>query len=123
MSKDSISKEPLRPEAVALAKHASAGVAQRFLSRVARPAPTDQGVDWETELRFFLRSVAPSGWETELISAVQAAGDFIQPDLTTLRDQPRFPLLGPGLNPVKLAARRTGNARARLEGYYQNMES
>jgi hypothetical protein len=123
MSKDTAAKEPLRPEAVALAKQASAGIALRFLSRVARPAPTEYGVDWDNELRFFVRGPVPGGWETELISAVQAPGKFTQPDPTSLHDQPRFPLLGPGLNPAKLAIRRAGGARVELEGYYQGMES
>ena len=39
MSKDATSKEPMRPEAVALAKHASAGVA-RTLSAARRPSRT-----------------------------------------------------------------------------------
>jgi hypothetical protein len=123
MSKDTAAKEPLRPEAVAMAKHASAGIALRFLSRVSQPAPTEYGVDWDNELRFFVRGPVPGGWETELISAVQAPGKFTQPDPPSLHDQPRFPLLGPGLNPAKLAIRRAGGARVELEGYYQAMEN
>jgi len=123
MSKDTAAKEPLRPEAVALAKHASAGVALRLLSRVSRPASTEYGVDWDNELRFFVRGPVPGGWETELISAVQTSSNFTQPHLASLHDQPRFPLLGPGLNPAKLAIRRAGGTRIELEGYYQGMES
>jgi hypothetical protein len=40
MSKDATNKEPLRAEAVALAKHASASIAVRFLSSVTQPAPS-----------------------------------------------------------------------------------
>ena len=123
MSKDATSKEPLRPEAVALAKHASATVARRLLTRVARPGPTNEGVDWDAELRYFVRGPLRGGWESEILAALQGARRFDQPDVTSVRDQPQFPLLVPTRNPQRLAARRVGGATARLEGYYRGMES
>jgi hypothetical protein len=124
MSKDATSKEPMRPEAVALAKHASAGIAKSFLQRVAQAGPTDQGVDWDSQVRFYIRGVVAGGWESEVLAALKAGGDrYTQPDVASLRDQPQFPLLGPGSNPSKLAAHRAGTARAQLEAYYRAMES
>jgi hypothetical protein len=108
---------------VALAKHASAMVARRLLPRVARPAPTNEGVDWDAELRYFVRGPVRGGWESEIFAAPQGARRFDQPDVTSVRDQPQIPLLGPNREPQRLAARRVGGATARLEGYYRNMES
>ena len=76
MSKDSRDKEPMRPEAVAFAKHASASVAKLLLDRVYSATPLSEGLDWDTLLRFYVRGAptAPlSGpWETELLQGVHA---------------------------------------------------
>ncbi len=127
MSKDATSKEPLRPEAVALAKHASAGVALRFLQRVTNPGPVAQqlasGVNWDAELQYYVRGVVPGGWESELLSAMKLTRSFTQPDVASLRDQPHVPLLGPASEPEKLVALRAGGAADNMERYYRNLES
>jgi hypothetical protein len=123
MSKDATSKEPLRAEAVALAKHASASIAVRFLSAVTQPAPpAGEGVDWDAQLQFFVRGVVPGGWETELLDAVGQPA-FRQPDVNHLRDQPQGALLGPHRDANRLAARRAATTTAQLEAYYRSLES
>ena len=123
MAKDATSKEPLREEAVALAKHASASIAVKFLSSVTRsPAPVGEGVDWDAALAFFVRDVVPAGWETELMTAVRQPG-FRQPDVTAPHDQPHYALLGPQNDPDRLAARRGHPMTTRLEDYYRSLES
>jgi hypothetical protein len=123
MSKDATSKEPLRAEAVALAKHASASIAVQFLSSVTQPVPAaSEGVDWDAELQFFVRGVVPGGWETELLTAVSQPA-FRQPDVGLLRDQPQPALLGPHRDVNRLAARRVATTTAQLEAYYRSLES
>jgi len=123
MSKDATSKEPLRAEAVALAKHASASIAVRFFSSVTQPAPAaNEGVDWDAELQFFVRGVVPGGWETELLTAVSQPA-FHQPDVGRLRDQPQPALLGPRRDANRLAARRAATTTAQLQAYYRSLES
>ena len=126
MSKDSTDKEPMRPHAVALAKHASASVALLFLTRVTGPALITEGLDWDTLLRFFVRG-APNGptngpWESELFQRLRAGG-FSQPAVTAVSQQPNFGLLGPSAGAAKLAARRTGTTKADLEAFYRRFES
>lgn len=125
MSKDSTSKEPLRPEAVALAKHASAGIATTLLNRVHSTTPVTEGVDWDTLVRFFLRGPATrSGtWETELWSRLRSSSGFQQPPVASLADQPNFSRLSPTFGAAKLAARRAGRTQAELEAYYRRFES
>ena len=127
LSKDSRSKQPFLEDAVALAKHASASVATMLIRRLESGAPTVQGVDWDAVLRFFVRFPEfPSGrWEEELIWRLRAAGDdFKQPDVDDVVDQPKFPLLGPpGPGAEKLAQRRAGTLRLKLEQYYRSFES
>lgn len=122
MSKDATSKEPLRAQAVALAKHASASIALRFLSSVTQPAAANEGVDWDAELRFFVRGVTPGGWETELLTAVSQP-HFQQPDVGDLRDQLHSVPLGPARDPARLAARRALTTTHQLEDYYRSLES
>jgi hypothetical protein len=122
MSKDATNKEPLRAEAVALAKHASASIAVRFLSSVTQPAPSArEGVDWDAQLQFFVRGVVPGGWETELLTAVCRPG-FQQPDIGHLQDQPQPMLMGPSRDANRLAARRAALTTAQLEAYYRSLE-
>jgi hypothetical protein len=122
MSKDTTSKEPLRAEAVALAKHASASIAVRFLSSVIRPAPVSEGEDWDAALQFFVRGVVLGGWETELLDAVRQ-DSFQQPDVGRLHNQPQQTVLGPRKDPSRLAARRATYTTAQLEAYYRSLES
>jgi hypothetical protein len=122
MSKDTTSKEPLRAEAVALAKHASASIAVRFLSSVIHPAPVREGEDWDAALQFFVLGVVPGGWETELLDAVRQ-NSFQQPDVGRLHNQPQQTVLGPRKDPSRLAARRAARTTAQLEAYYRSLES
>jgi hypothetical protein len=127
LSKDSHDKEPMRPEAVAFAKHASAAIATRLLDRVYGPAPATEGLDWDALLAFHVRGVpaAPAAgrWEEELLHGVRGPATFRQPSVTDVREQPQVALLGPARDPARLAQRRAGTTRARLEGYYRGFES
>lgn len=126
MSKDSKDKEPMRPLAVAFAKHASASIARLLLTRVTGPALVTEGLDWDTLLRFYVRGVPRSPtsgpWESELFQLLRS-GTFSQPAVTAVTQQPRFGLLGPSADPAKLAARRSGTTRADLEAFYRRFES
>jgi hypothetical protein len=124
MSKDATSKEPLRAAAVALAKHASASIAVRFLSSVTQPAAAaNAGLDWDAELRSFIRGVTPGGWETDLLAAVSQP-NFRQPDVGSLPHQPaQAASLGPANDPNRLAARRGLTTTHDLETYYKSLES
>lgn len=124
MSKDSTRAEPLRPEAVAFAKHAGASVVTTLLRRVYSATPLNQGIDWDSVLRFYLRAVAPatSGpWENEVLAGVRRGSS--QPRVDSVRQQPAFSLLGPSLDAAKLAARRAGSTRTNLENYYRGFET
>jgi len=125
MSKDAEDKEPMRPEAVALAKHASAAIATTLLARVHSGRPVGEGVDWDAVLRFFLRgpSPTPGAWESELVAQVRAPGAYVQPSVDAVRDQPPAALLGPGREPQRLARRRAGTKQRDLEAYYRSFES
>lgn len=124
MSKDATSKEPLRAAAVALAKHASASIAVRFLSSVTQPAAAaNAGLDWDAELRSFVRGVTPGGWETDLLTALSQP-NFHQPDVGSLQHQPaQAASLGPANDPNRLAARRGLATTHDLETYYKSLES
>lgn len=124
MSKDSTDKEPMRPEAVALAKHASAGVATELLRRVYSPTPADHGIDWLSLLQYYIRGPARrSGtWEGELITRVRGGG-FRQPDPADLAEQPDVRLLGPGHGPDLLRSLRGGTTKDDLEAYYRRFET
>lgn len=126
MSKDATDKEPMRPEAVALAKHASAGIATTLLGRVYSATPATEGIDWDGVLGFFLRgpSRAPGAWEAELISRVRAPGaPFVQPPVASLNEQPQIPRLGPTHDAARLARRRGGTGQQDLETRYRSFES
>lgn len=127
MSKDSRDKEPMRPEAVAFAKHASASIAKLLLDRVYSTTPITEGLDWDTLLRFYVRgapTTPTSGpWESELLQGVHAGGTFSQPHVTGVSQQPSYGLLGPTRDPAKLAARRSGHTKDDLEAYYRTFES
>jgi hypothetical protein len=127
LSKDSPSKQPFRADAVALAAHASAGVATTLVRRLENPVPVAQGIDWDAVLRFYVRFPKhPSGrWEEQLITMLRQAGpNFKQPDVDDLAEQPTFPLLGPpGGAQAKLEQRRAGKLRARFEEYYRSFET
>jgi hypothetical protein len=116
MSKDAKNKDPLRAEAVALAKHASASIAVRFLSSVTRSDPAeDEAVDWDAELQFFVRGVVPDGWETELMKRIRRR-NFHQPDVDDLDHQPQ-----PAWKPLE--APHTLTTTAKLEAYYRSLDS
>ncbi|MCC6495978.1 MAG: hypothetical protein IT193_06925 [Propionibacteriaceae bacterium] len=124
MSKDSSRSEPMRPEAVAFAKHAAASIITTMLRRIYSPAPVTEGVDWDSVLRFYLRQVAPSvsgPWENEVLDGVRRGA--AQARVDAVHQQPAFSLLGPALDPAKLAARRVGATRAALEAYYRSFET
>jgi hypothetical protein len=127
LSKDSPEKEPFREDALALAKHASAGVATVLARRLQVRYPPNVGIDWLDVLRFFMRFPRyPSlRWEEELIAGVRAAGSgkFKQPAVSALRDQALVTLLGPPRRLEDLIARRAGKLRTELENEYRSFES
>ena len=126
LSKDADDKEPFRDEAVALAKHASAGVATVLARRLVHPPPypLNIGLYWLPVLSFFMRFPKhPSRhWEEELLKKLHTQGSsFQQPGVDALADKPIVPLLGPPHFPdVREAPRR--EARAELEEYYRTFE-
>jgi hypothetical protein len=125
MAKDTPTKEPFRPEAVALAKHASASIALQLMSRVTVPTNDfSRGTDWDTVLRHYLRfPLGGSGrWEEFLISRLQQQPQSAQPDVSAVPDRANYSLLGPDLQPDKLAARRSGRTTNQLEEYYRSLE-
>jgi hypothetical protein len=125
MSKDSNEKEPFREEALALAKHASAGVATMLARRLTSRVPIDSGIDWREILRFFLRFPKhPSQrWEEELFIRISSQKNFCEPDVDQLADQPRFALLGPSKDAAALAQLRAGKLVDEWKKYYQSFES
>jgi hypothetical protein len=127
MSKDSKDKEPMRPEAMAFAKHVSASIARLLLERVHSATPVTEGLDWDALLRFYVRGVPnhpTSGpWESELLQRMRAGGAFHQPRVRELNQQPGFGMLGPSRDPLKLALRRAGQTKSALETYYRRFES
>jgi hypothetical protein len=125
LSKDSPDKDPFRAEAVALASYASAGVATALLRRIESNAPITQGVNWDAVLHFYLRFPKhPSwNWEEELVAILRRdRSRFKQPDVGALKDQAKFPLLGPNNDPQRLFQRRTGVQREALEAFYRHLE-
>lgn len=122
MAKDSESSEPLRSQAVALAKHASASVATLLLERVLTGPDASQGLDWDELLRFYLRYPDPgaTGWWDEVFDrADEAVG------LSDIADRPdgAASMLGP--DSERLAARRRLDApeREELQARYRQFES
>ncbi len=124
MSKDTNRSDPMRAEAVGFAKHAAASTVTTLLRRVYSSAPLNEGLDWDTLLRFFLRAVAPSTsgpWENELLDGVRRGAT--QPRVDAVSQQPNFSRLGPALDAVKLTARRAGTTKDILEAYYRGFET
>jgi hypothetical protein len=127
LSKDADEKEPLREDAVALAKHASASVATVLARRLTdlTPIPLDVGIDWLAVLRFFMRFPKNGSrhWEEELLDRMRKGGTgFKQPDVDALADQPSVPFLGPPYLQEVLEQRRSGKLRTELEAYYREFE-
>lgn len=89
--------------------------------------PANVGIDWLDVLRFFMRFPRyPSRrWEEELIAGVRAAGsgNFRQPVVGAIADQPLVTLLGPPRRLEDLVARRAGKLRTELETEYRSFET
>lgn len=124
LSKDSRSKEPFRPEAVMLAKHASMAVAYHLAERLNRTRDRNLGVDWDTVLRHYLRfpSAGTATWEESIFTTAAAGSPARQPPWDSVPDRANHSLLGPSLQPDKLAARRAGTSQTDLEAYYRGFE-
>jgi len=122
LSKDSPAKEPFRPDSVALAKHASASVALHLADRLAKTTDDKFGVDWDTVLRHYVRfpEFGSSTWEEFVLN--QSDGSAGQPTWAGVPDRANYSLLGPSLQPDKLAARRAGTTTSQLEAYYGQFE-
>jgi hypothetical protein len=125
MSKDSADKQPLREDALVMARHASASVAVLLMKRATENKNTRLGIDWDTLLRFYLRKpkATTASWYNELRQSLRRAGrNFAQPDVKSLRSQPNYSLLGPGRQQRKLQDRRVGTTRQKLEENYRSFE-
>jgi hypothetical protein len=122
MAKDSIEKEPMRMEAAALAKHASASIGAQLLRRVVSDSRSSRGIDWDSVLRHYLRfpSLRGDQWENEVLLKISEDGG--QPVPSEVRDQPKFHLLGPDYQAKKLKARRAGSKKTELEERYKRLE-
>jgi hypothetical protein len=124
LSKDSRSKEPFRPDAVMLAKHASMAVVFHLAERLGRTTDVNLGVDWDTVLRHYLRfpAAGTATWEEAILTMSAANAAAPQPSWDQVPDRANHSLLGPSLQPEKLAARRAGTTTADLEAYYRRFE-
>ncbi len=131
MSKDSSDKDPLRHDAEVMARHASASLALLLMKRVISNKNPMVGLDWDVLIRFYLkfpgsaRRYATVPWDEELRLNLRLSSsdkEFLQPNVTSLKSQSNFSLLGPQLQPKKLKARRDGHTRQELERYYRAFE-
>ncbi|HEU0079122.1 MAG TPA: hypothetical protein VFQ76_15825, partial [Longimicrobiaceae bacterium] len=119
MSKDGEEKEPLRREALALAKFASAGLATRLLERVRDDPDSARGLDWYGLLRHFVRyPLETSGWEDEVLAAIGQSGEGPVPAPNAVADQPPVAML----TGSRLAQLRAGEGRVFLERSYRDLE-
>jgi hypothetical protein len=121
MAKDGKSKEPLREEAIAMAKFASAALAILLVRRIQNEPDSTKGLDWDTLVRHFVRLPPDRAgcWEEEVLAAFVAGAAL--PTLDTVQDKPNYRMLG--ANDKKLGERRKGGKRKELEGRYQGLEA
>jgi hypothetical protein len=120
MAKDGSEKEPLREEAIALAKFASAALAVLLARRIQDDPNPDNGLDWDTLVRHFVRfpSTRANSWEEEVL----ASGRGNLPNIDTIQDKPKYRMLTTSDPDGKLKARRGGRKTKQLEDRYQGLE-
>lgn len=119
LSKDSDEKEPLRKEAVALAKFASAAVAVTLLDRIKENPNPKQGIDWDIFIRHFLRipNDEPDSWEEQVLGEKEE-----MPTLSTILNKPPIKMLTLGDPGKILEKRRAGVMAGYLENLYEQLE-
>lgn len=123
MAKDGGDKEPLRGEAIALAKFASAAIAVLLVQRIQNESDPEKGLDWDTLIRHFVRFPPDqvNCWEEEVLAAFSGGSSL--PTLDTIQDKPNYRLLTINDPDGKLKARRTGAKTKQLEDRYQFLET
>jgi hypothetical protein len=130
IAKDGTKKQPLRNEAMALAKFVSATLAVLMISRIQKGPNPQQGYDWEAIVKHFVRFPAnglnnhqgSSGWETEVLNALVATQGNL-PTLDGVQDKPKLSLLTSDDAGKKLQKLRDGTTTQQLEKLYKDMES
>ncbi len=122
MAKDSDKKEPLREEAMALAKFASAAIAIILVRRIQNDSDPDHGLDWDTIVRHFVRFPPDraDSWEEEVLAALSGGGNL--PTLDTIQDKPNYRMLTVSDKDGKLRERRDGDKTSVLEARYHQRE-
>jgi len=118
MAKDGAEKDPLRGQAMALAKCASAALAVTLLQRIRDDPNPDRGLNWNSILPHFMR-VPPgtaNSWEEQVIAALNAGDDI--PTLSSLQDKPTVAMI----TGYRVQALRTGQRRSQGEGFYRGFE-
>ncbi len=118
LAKDSVEKEPLRKEAMSLAKFASAALAVTLLRRIHDEPDPAHGLNWDLLVRHFIRIPPgkPHSWEEEVLGAVNAGSDI--PTLNSIQDKPNFGMISGNA----LTERRNGQMKDLLERRYRQLE-
>ncbi|WP_144499689.1 hypothetical protein [Bacillus sp. FDAARGOS_235] len=120
MAKDGSDKQPLRNEAMILAKFASSSIADYLVRRVKDDPNPDHGLDWDNLVRHFIRfphAIAGS-WEDEVLTKAANGGRI--PTLEEIHDKPNYPILS--TSDSRLNDRRQGRKKQDLEARYQQLE-
>lgn len=130
MAKDGAKKQPMRDEAVALAKFASAAVAVLMARRVQNDKNPEHGLDWQVLIQHIMRfppddpidPKVPRSWEADVIAAVRANGSLLTLDMVEDGFTPEKHMLGSGSADGKLQKLRQGTMTKKLEKLYEQLE-
>lgn len=122
LAKDSTEKDPLRKEAMTLAKFASAALAVTLLQRIRNEPDPARGLNWDLLIRHFVRIPPgkPNSWEEEVLDAVNAGKKI--PTLDSIQDKPNFGMITSGGLGGTLTERREGGMKGHLESRYLELE-
>lgn len=131
MAKDGDKKQPMRDEAVALAKFASAAVAVLIARRVQKDKNPEHGLDWQALIQHVTRfppdgpidPKVPRSWEADVIAAVRANGKLLTLDMVKDKFTPEKHMLGSGSADGKLQKLRQGTMTKKLEKLYEQLET
>lgn len=120
LAKDTATSDPLRAEAMALARHASTGVARVLARRLAdtQLGPA-YGIDWWAVLHHYLRAprYGSGRWEEEVLAGPGTV------DHDSVRDRPPDAPLGPRSGADRLVELRDGTTTRDLKAFYRTFES
>ncbi|MEO0532372.1 MAG: hypothetical protein AAF215_00700 [Cyanobacteria bacterium P01_A01_bin.123] len=122
MAKDDFEKDPLRNEAIALAKVASASLSALLLRRVKDNPDPNQGIHWDVLVRYYMRfpTPLPGFWEEDVLRYWQRTNKV--PKLSDIKKNPNVAMLTANNPKGKLQVTRNGQKREKLEQRYKNLE-